>query len=213
MAVLNPIPRMTSLTSKEAAQDFARHRAVATATEVFWRQGYEETSMADLVTHTGMNRYALYTHFGGKLDLFLTVLEHYHGERKKMFQSASADPDVAPLDAIRQVFVFSIAEMAKRGTGCLMCTIAGEFAQHDDRVQDRINFYINEITEAFIAVLSRAEATKALNPAITPKQAAHLLVSLIMGSGAHARSGASEDEMIFVFDAAMAAISHPHMKT
>ncbi|MEL7015100.1 MAG: TetR/AcrR family transcriptional regulator [Pseudomonadota bacterium] len=204
---------MSPTPSKSAAQDVARQRAVATATELFWRNGYEETSMAELVSQTGMNRYAFYTNFGGKLDLFMAVLEGYHLDRKKMFMSASNDPNVAPLDAIRGVFEYSIAEMAKRGTGCLMCTIANEFAQHNDQVQHQINRYIGEITEAFIHVLTRAHEANQLNPKVTPKQAAHLLVSLIMGSGAHARSGASEEEMIFVFDAAMAAISHPDMKT
>jgi len=38
---------------------------------VFWRNGYDGTSLDDLVAATGMNRPSLYAAFGDKRDLYL----------------------------------------------------------------------------------------------------------------------------------------------
>ena len=183
--------------------------AVTTARELFWRKGYEDTSMAELVEATGMNRYALYTAFGGKLDLFLAALDSYHEAHKSVFLALCDNPDKAPLDAIRGVFEFSIREMAKRKTGCLLSNIAAETARHEHIVGTRIRQHLEEIRSAFIGALKRAEEIGDLNPATTPEDAARLLLTLILGSGAHARSGANEDEMLRTFHAAMDVISHP----
>src|SRR5713226_8584890 len=53
--------------------DEVLHRATA----LFWRQGYEATSVDDLVQATGANRAGLYGAFTGKRGLFLRALDHY----------------------------------------------------------------------------------------------------------------------------------------
>src|SRR3977135_1749818 len=53
--------------------DEVLHRATA----LFWRQGYEATSVDDLVQTTGANRAGLYGAFTGKRGLFLRALDHY----------------------------------------------------------------------------------------------------------------------------------------
>jgi len=42
---------------------------------VFWAEGYEATSMQDLVEAMGINRGSLYGTFGGKRALFLAALD------------------------------------------------------------------------------------------------------------------------------------------
>ena len=37
------------------------------AMELFWQQGYEKTSMSDLVEHMGIHRKSIYDTFGEKL--------------------------------------------------------------------------------------------------------------------------------------------------
>jgi len=52
-------------------------RALDAALHVFWRQGYEGTSLADLTAAMGINRPSLYAAFGNKETLFRRVLDHY----------------------------------------------------------------------------------------------------------------------------------------
>src|SRR5512141_1246726 len=65
--------------------------ALARAADVFWRNGYDGTSLDDLVAATGMNRPSLYAAFGDKRDLYLKTLEHYRDESRALARAAMAD--------------------------------------------------------------------------------------------------------------------------
>ena len=43
----------------------------------FWQNGYEKTSVADIVAATGASRYGLYDEFGDKHALYLAALGYY----------------------------------------------------------------------------------------------------------------------------------------
>lgn len=56
---------------------FDADAALDRALEVFWRQGYEGTSLTDLTTAMGINRPSLYAAFGNKDELFAKALARY----------------------------------------------------------------------------------------------------------------------------------------
>ena len=183
--------------------------AVAVARDLFWRNGYEDTSIEDVVSATGLNRYALYTSFGGKRELFLAALDDYYSERKRHFLSRLADAKTPPLDAVRSVFEFAISEMAERGAGCLMCNVASDVGRRDAVVAERIAKYLSEIRKAYTEALRHAASRGDLNPAMTPEAGASLLIAVKLGLGAHAENGATRREMLKILNAAMSALRNP----
>ena len=183
--------------------------AVGAAKEVFWRRGFDEASMEEIVEATGLNRYALYTKIGGKRELFLAALEDYYLERKQVFLTAICDEDTPPIEAIRRVFDFAITEMAERETGCLMSNVAAELAPDDAEVGQRIEMYLSEIRAAYRDALERAQSRGELNGAISPEEGAALLITLKLGLGVRARHGASAEEMRGVITGALAAFAPP----
>lgn len=56
---------------------FDHDQVLDRAVELFWRKGYEATSIQDLVEAMGIQRGSLYAAFGSKQDLFLAVLDRY----------------------------------------------------------------------------------------------------------------------------------------
>ena len=58
-------------------REFDVDDALDRAVEVFWRQGYEATSLTDLTTAMGINKPSLYAAFGNKEKLFRAALERY----------------------------------------------------------------------------------------------------------------------------------------
>ncbi len=58
-------------------KEFDPDAALQSALELFWRRGYEATSMADLVEALGIGRASIYATFGNKHDLYLKALERY----------------------------------------------------------------------------------------------------------------------------------------
>jgi AcrR family transcriptional regulator len=60
-------------------RSFDTATALDSALEVFWRNGYEGTSIADLTAAMGINKPSLYAAFGNKEELFGKVLARYLG--------------------------------------------------------------------------------------------------------------------------------------
>ena len=52
-------------------------QALDCALRVFWRKGYEGTSLPDLTKAMGINRPSLYAAFGNKEELFRKALDLY----------------------------------------------------------------------------------------------------------------------------------------
>lgn len=184
-----------------------REIAIAGAKDLFWRAGYEETSIEDVVAATGYNRYALYNEFGGKRDLFLAVLSAYHNERKTIFLGALADMDAPPLDAIRKVMAFAIREMTARQTGCLICNIGSEVARTDDIVAARVKAHVDEIRGAFTKAMMRAAERGELHTGLDPAGGADLMTTIMMGLCLRADQGAGEEELMCLLETAMTSLS------
>lgn len=62
---------------KGRPREFDKNHALDHAMLVFWRNGYEGTSLSDLTTAMQINRPSLYGTFGDKETLFFQVLERY----------------------------------------------------------------------------------------------------------------------------------------
>ncbi|WP_460725892.1 TetR/AcrR family transcriptional regulator [Nocardia heshunensis] len=58
-------------------RSFDADAALDQALEVFWRNGFEGTSLTDLTTAMGINKPSLYAAFGNKEELFGKVLTRY----------------------------------------------------------------------------------------------------------------------------------------
>src|SRR5258708_34322099 len=81
-------------------KEFDPDAALQAALELFWRKGYEATSMADLVDHLGIARASIYGTFGGKHDLYLKALDRYLESRDPAIIEALSQPGPA-LPSIR----------------------------------------------------------------------------------------------------------------
>ncbi len=58
-------------------REFNEEKALDRAMRVFWTQGYEGTSLHDLLGAMGISKSSFYETFGSKRDLFMRSLEHF----------------------------------------------------------------------------------------------------------------------------------------
>ncbi|MES9682982.1 TetR/AcrR family transcriptional regulator [Gottfriedia acidiceleris] len=83
-------------------KEYDEKEVLQKATELFRYQGYEKTSLQDLVSHMGIHRRSLYDTFGDKHTLFIKALEHYdHKMKKKM--DIQVKHSLSVKDAIRSI--------------------------------------------------------------------------------------------------------------
>src|SRR5262245_17109150 len=73
-------------------REFDMEKALDKALDVFWRNGYEGASIADLTAAMGINPPSLYAAFGNKEGLFRKALDRYVEQRTKFWNQALAEP-------------------------------------------------------------------------------------------------------------------------
>ena len=82
-------------------KEFRPEAALDAAMQLFWRKGYEATSMRDLLDGMGIGRGSFYDTFGDKHALFLAALDRFEEVRTAWVDEAL---EGSGLDGIEEVF-------------------------------------------------------------------------------------------------------------
>ncbi len=182
---------------------FDREQVVGRALELFWRQGFEATSVDDLVSSTGVARPSLYSAFGDKRRLYQEALETYcRREDARLATVLGGDGPVLP--RLRGLIEAIIETTATEGahSGCFVVSVGVECAdaQLCELVEDQYRRMVEHFTEALV----RARDSGELSPSQEPRALARLLVLVISGVRAASRAGVEPE---LVQDGARAALA------
>jgi len=138
------------------APTFDRDEKIEEAMDLFWEQGYEGTSVQDLVEHLGLNRSSLYNTFGGKHDLFLEALDRYRQRDREDLRRRLHEGSTA-IEGIRRAFA-AVAERALESPcGCFTANVAVECAPHDPCAQERARDAFQATRRLFQEAVERAQ--------------------------------------------------------
>ncbi|NUU19919.1 MAG: TetR/AcrR family transcriptional regulator [Streptomycetaceae bacterium] len=161
--------------TKEFDPDAVLQRAL----ELFWRRGYEATSMADLVEHLGIARASIYATYGGKRDLYLKAFDRYL-ENGVDFAGRLSQPGPV-LPAIRAL-VEQFAEVSPDGPpGCFAVNTAVELSTHDAEIARRVASNWDRIETALLTGLTRAQAQGEIPADKDPRALARFLLTVLQG--------------------------------
>ncbi|MEU2924769.1 helix-turn-helix domain-containing protein [Streptomyces sp. NPDC007251] len=164
-------------------KEFDPDAALQSALELFWRRGYEATSMADLVEHLGIGRASLYATFGNKHDLYLKALARYEESGLSVIVRELSQPGPA-LPAVRAVVRRYAAEAADerlRLNGCLITNTAAELAPHDPAAARRVERNWDHLETLLHSALVRAQSQGELPAGRDPLALARTLLVLMQG--------------------------------
>ena len=120
--------------------------------QLFWEQGYDHTTQADMIERTGLSSSSLYNTFGDNTSIFDAALARYNelvdANCAPMFDRANG------LEAL-EVFIDRLGEHVVRpqlgARGCLMVTTMAEAGDELQAVEDRVDYYRSHIQEAMTA--------------------------------------------------------------
>ncbi|MFE5395539.1 TetR/AcrR family transcriptional regulator [Streptomyces sp. NPDC056568] len=164
-------------------KEFDPDAALRAALELFWRRGYEATSMSDLVEHVGVGRASLYATFGNKRELYLKALERYEQGLLPDLLADLARPGPA-LPGVRSLVRRYAAESAAEETrerGCFVTNTAAELAPHDPVAARRVERNWDRLETVLHASLARARTQGELPADRDPLALARLLLVLLQG--------------------------------
>ncbi len=172
-------------------KEFDPEEAIDRALDLFWRRGYEGTSLRDLLETMDISRQSLYDTFGDKRSLFLKVLERY--ERLAMEGLVQHLEGKGTLLAVRgfcEYFMSEIVHDRDRGS-CLMASTAIEVGPGDPEIQTVVKTYFSRVEAALHTALTSAMAAGELSKDHDLRALARHLVNSIHGLGIMGRAGFS----------------------
>lgn len=176
------------------SREFDENVVLQKAMELFWEQGYEKTSLSDLVDHMGIHRRSLYDTFGDKHTLFLKTIDCYDKLIKDKIQAGILHTETAK-QAIQFIFDFMIEGYEDRPWGCLIVNSATEMALRDKEVEKKTEEAFMQ-TEQFLADLVRkGQQTGEFSCDYDAKVLAEILQNTLLGIRVHLRTSASKEKL------------------
>ena len=190
-------------------RNFDTAKALDTALELFWKHGYEGTSIAMLAEAIGINVPSLYAAFGNKESLFLQSVERY-GEQNgvlyhKAFQKKTAR------EVARAILDGEVELVTRFGTpdGCLMVQGALVTSPESEKIR-KLMADLRGTAEQWMADRFQQSIDEGdLPPDADPAALACYLMTLNSGLAVQAKSGIKKKQLLEVVDIAMANWPHP----
>ena len=186
---------------------FDRDQALETALELFWRQGYEGTSVADLTAALGIKPPSLYAAFGSKEGLYREALERYlagHGS----FVRTALTSDLTAREAITRMLREACAVYA--GRGCMVTSGALVCAPENAAISEQLALVRFRGRSAIVARLDRAVTEGDLPPDTDTAGLGAYYAAVIQGLSVQARDGTSPVDLQAIATLAMAAWPVPN---
>ena len=170
---------------------------------LFWRHGYEGTSIQQQTTAQGVTPPSIYTAFSDKKRLFLEAVELYRSG--EMTAERIIDEAATARDAARVLMSGSAVWFTGSDTpsGCLLATSAISCSDDAADIQARLAGIRQDIEVHLRQRISRAIDSGELPPEADAKALAGLVLAVIQGMSTLARDGAARADLLAVADAAM----------
>ena len=162
-------------------REFDEGAVLDAAVLCFWAQGYEATSVKDLVEHTGITAASLYNAFGDKRAIYQKALDRY-------VEGSVADrirrcEELPPCEALEVFF----DEIVKRSLGdrdrkgCMLVNAALDVAAHDPEFRNLVAAVLIRIEAFFLKCLKAGQANGTISLALPTQVLARHLLSVLMG--------------------------------
>lgn len=140
------------------SKDFEVNIVLDKAMDLFWRQGYEKTSIQELVTHMGIHRRSMYDTFGDKHALYMEALDRYRSIQEKNIK-IRIQPPISAKQAIRQMFEMTICTEENHPKGCLIVNTAVELAMYDSEAAAQVTEDFLNTEQLFYELLVSGQQT------------------------------------------------------
>jgi AcrR family transcriptional regulator len=177
--------------------------ALDAAVEVFWRHGYEGSSIAILNEAMGITAPSLYAAFGNKDELFRRAVERYDEKYGGLFRSALEETTARRVfERLIQAAIFQ-ATRPRHPDGCFL--VQGALASGPEAQPARmiLRQYRHAAETAIRERFERAAREGDLPPPLDPRQLARFVWTINQGVAVQAAGGATRSELEAVCEMAI----------
>ena len=152
------------------------------AMDVFWTNGYANTSPAQLAEAAGVAKGSLYNAFNSKRELFDRALARYDRQVSELAGELLSRPGTT-LEclraALRSIVDFDLAQASPRG--CLVGNTAVELAGHDPEIARTIRGMQDRQIAALAARIEQGRCDGDIGPDVDSRAIAEFLATTLAG--------------------------------
>lgn len=187
--------------------EFSREKALNTAMESFWAQGYDATSMRELASRLGLHLGSVYNALGDKEKVFEAALRLNIEEHVMPHMKALAE-DRNPLMAIDRHLDKVVEECSKPegSNGCFVINSLLEINRINESITEALHGYMAQVEQCFAACIRNARELGQIPADRDPKKYAHSLMATCFAMRAMAKLGAPKEVLKDVRDCAYHAL-------
>jgi TetR/AcrR family transcriptional repressor of nem operon len=183
-------------------REFDPKHVVRRAMEVFWSNGYDATSLPDLIDATRLSRSSLYGAFGDKHGLFLAALDQF---TEDSFARIDGELNAArpAFECLRACLAGNVHRStgASGKRGCMLVATAVEMSGRDPEIGKRVRRFFDGFEQRLTKTLLRARTENALADGVEPPDAARILLSVMEGLRVVGKTGIDEKAWLFTVNA------------
>ncbi len=186
-------------------REFDPETALSVALDLFWRKGFEGTSLSDLTEAMGISRPSLYAAFGNKERLFRLVLDRYQSTCMGFFEEALRQPTARRV-AERLLYGCADAQTDRvHPPGCLGTSGALACSEAAEPIRAELIARRGAQEVALRRRLERAVAERDLPPATDVADLASYVMTLVQGMSVQSASGADRELLYGIVRTALRA--------
>ncbi|MDO5970787.1 TetR/AcrR family transcriptional regulator [Flavivirga aquimarina] len=156
-------------------KQYIEEEVIDKAMQLFWRNGYKNTSIKMLEREMNINKFSIYSSFGSKHGIFIESLKCYKEKTNAMFKKLEKATN--GVEGIKEFFYESVNFCYQKGNqkGCLVTSTYNEFSESEDKlVKDQMEEFMETLKSIFIKKL-KMDGTK--DDETIQKQANFLLLA------------------------------------
>jgi TetR/AcrR family transcriptional repressor of nem operon len=176
------------------SKEFEENEVLQKAMELFWQQGYEKTSMSDLVEHMGIHRKSIYDTFGDKHSLYLKVIERYGEFSTAKYKSETLRAKTS-YQAIQYIFDYIIEGNADKHYGCLFVNAATEFGPWDQEVLKKTEDAFSQAEKFITEIIKQGQENGEFSRKYDNELLGVILHNAFLGLRVLVKTSASKEKM------------------
>jgi AcrR family transcriptional regulator len=188
---------------KGRPREFDASKALDAALLLFWRHGYEGTSLAALTDAMGINVPSLYAAFGNKEMLFRKALDRYVQKPASYLPAALQEPTARRAAEKLLSGAIDMVMNPRHPDGCLLIQGALASGPVADSIRKELSRRRAGAESAVRRRFERALAEADLPASANPAQLARYIITVIWGLSVQAAGGATRAELKEVAELAM----------
>ena len=168
-------------------KEFEPEKALEAAVNVFWRLGYEHTSLDALMKEMGVARQSLYDTFGDKRTLYLKALRQYRDGNHAMMRELFAENRSVKEGFRKLLFDLSRESREEHERGCLLLSANLELSSKDQEIASLLRQNQKTVEGIFADALKRGQAHGEISSKQDAAALAKFFVATIQGMRALAK--------------------------